>query len=430
VHTKESLTITYKKNGRYIPSALAKINYVLRDWRRNEVIQIDPKTIDLMWELHADLGSQAPIHIICGYRSAATNGMLKKIGRNVAKQSMHIRGKAIDLYFPDVPVAKLRGSAIVRQVGGVGYYPRSGSSGFVHIDSGKVRYWPRPSEPQLAQIMKDYKKTLGARMTNGYMTAQLETSPEAAVLRASGKTKIAAAAPPPPPEEEETEDATSPATLTATAPGPVVLASNYPVPKPRPKPIEVLMLAAAKMQIEPASAPPPRTNFAKRPLVSKSSAIGSAEDLFNPELVVTNPLRKGSFAARAQHEDTNLVTASLGSASADDFFWWPTRWLLNTGSFVRRDAANEPVDITFTAAKSEPQPTPAPVRKASAAWGLGDFISLLQGARASTKGLVSSGKSDRLLVNRSGKGDIQPRSLRDPALEALHDASLSSSNLE
>ena len=427
VHTKESLTITYKKNGRYIPSALAKINYVLRDWRRNEVITIDPKTIDLMWELHADLDSQAPIHIICGYRSAATNGMLKKIGRNVAKQSMHIRGKAIDLYFPDVPVAKLRGSAIVRQIGGVGYYPRSGSSGFVHIDSGKVRYWPRPSESQLAQIMKDYKKTLGARMTNGYMTAQLETSPDAAVLKAAGKTKIAAAAPPPP-DEEETEDAGKDATEAAKAPEAVVLASNYPVPKPRPKPIEVLMLAAAKMQIEPASAPPPRTNFARRPAVSKTIAISSAED-FNPELTV-NPLRKGSFAARAQHEETNLVTASLGSASADDFFWWPTRWLLNTSSFVRRDKANEPVDITFTTAKSEPQPIAAPVQKASAAWGLGDFISLLQGAKASTEGIASSGKSDRLMVNRSGKGDIQPRSLRDEAIEALRDASLKSSSLD
>ena len=95
--------------------------------------------------------------------------MLKKIGRNVAKQSMHIRGKAIDLYFPDVPVAKIRGSAIVRQAGGVGYYPRSGVSGFVHIDSGNVRYWPRPSATQMADIVRDYRKTVGARMTNGYM---------------------------------------------------------------------------------------------------------------------------------------------------------------------------------------------------------------------------------------------------------------------
>ena len=57
VHTKESLTITYKVNGRYIPSAMTKINHLMRDWRRNEIIKMDPETVDLMWELHADLGS-------------------------------------------------------------------------------------------------------------------------------------------------------------------------------------------------------------------------------------------------------------------------------------------------------------------------------------------------------------------------------------
>src|SRR5690349_12128646 len=94
VHTRESLTITYKVDGRYIPSALDKINHLLRDWRRNEVIRIDPKTIDLMWELHADLGSTQPVHIVCGYRSPMTNAFLKRIGRNVAKKSQHMVAKA------------------------------------------------------------------------------------------------------------------------------------------------------------------------------------------------------------------------------------------------------------------------------------------------------------------------------------------------
>ena len=125
VHTKESLTVTYKVNGRYIPSALEKINRLMRDWRRNEIITIDPKTIDLMWELHADLGSSRPIHIICGYRSPKTNAFLKRIGRNVARKSQHMLGKAIDLYFPDVPTEKIRNSALVRQIGGVGYYRSS-----------------------------------------------------------------------------------------------------------------------------------------------------------------------------------------------------------------------------------------------------------------------------------------------------------------
>src|SRR4029079_15181276 len=89
VHTKESLTITYKVDGRYIPSALEKINYLLRDWRRKEVIRIDPKTIDLMWELHADLGSTRPVHIICGYRSPRTNAFLQRLGRHGAQKSPH-----------------------------------------------------------------------------------------------------------------------------------------------------------------------------------------------------------------------------------------------------------------------------------------------------------------------------------------------------
>ncbi len=106
VHTKESITVTYMVKGRYVPSAMKKINYLMRDWRRNEVVTIDPKTIDLMWELHADLGSHAPIHIVCGYRSPKTNAFLKRVGRNVAKKSQHMVGKAIDLYFPDVPPRK------------------------------------------------------------------------------------------------------------------------------------------------------------------------------------------------------------------------------------------------------------------------------------------------------------------------------------
>jgi uncharacterized protein YcbK (DUF882 family) len=427
VHTKESLTITYKKNGRYIPSALEKLNRLLRDWRKDQVTTIDPKTLDLMWEMHADLGSRAPIHIISGYRSSATNAMLKKIGRNVAKQSMHIRGKAIDLYFPDIPVAKLRGSAVVRQIGGVGYYPRSGSAGFVHIDSGRVRYWPRPNETQLAEIMKDYKKTVGARMTNGYMATQIDTGTSPVAIKLAGNVHTAAE--PPPVEEDESETAApAPAPKSASSKEPAIAAAGYPVPKPRQKPIEVLMLAAARMHIEPASAPPPRPNFARHEASSSTTALpGLPDELFEPELAAANPLNKANFAANALHDQTDLVTASAGDASsADDFFWWPTRWLFNTTSFVRRDRPPQPVDITLTSLKSdepsEPRESKRTVRKASAMpWGLGDFIAVLQGIKSAAGG-GSSAKSDRLKVNRSGKGDIKPRSLSESAPGSQVDA--------
>jgi uncharacterized protein YcbK (DUF882 family) len=164
-HTRESITITYMQNGRYVPSAMKKLNYFLRDWRRNEVITIDPKTIDLIWELHADLGSKQPVHVVCGYRSPRTNAFLKRIGRNVAKKSQHMRGKAIDFFFPDVNTQKIRNSALARNVGGVGYYRSSGGpTGFLHADSGNVRHWgPSISRSQLASIIKEGRKTIGRR---------------------------------------------------------------------------------------------------------------------------------------------------------------------------------------------------------------------------------------------------------------------------
>ncbi len=167
IHTKESLTVTYMQNGRYVPSAMKKVNYLLRDWRRNEPTTIDPRTIDLVWELHADLGSRKPIHIVSGYRSARTNAFLKKIGRKVATKSQHIRGKAIDFFFPDVPTAKIRNSALVRKVGGVGFYRSAGGpTGFLHVDSGNVRHWgPGMAPSQMAGLLKDGRKYVGKRLT-------------------------------------------------------------------------------------------------------------------------------------------------------------------------------------------------------------------------------------------------------------------------
>jgi uncharacterized protein YcbK (DUF882 family) len=167
IHTKESLSVTYMKDGRYIPSAMTKINYFLRDWRRNEPTTIDPRTIDLVWELHADLGSRKPINIVSGYRSARTNAFLKKIGRKVANKSQHIRGKAIDFFFPDVPTTRIRNSALVRRVGGVGYYSSAGGpTGFLHVDSGNVRHWgPGMGGSQMAGLLREGKKYVGKRLT-------------------------------------------------------------------------------------------------------------------------------------------------------------------------------------------------------------------------------------------------------------------------
>ncbi len=158
VHTKETIDIVYKRNGKYIPSAIKKLNWFMRDWRRDKPTKMDPKVYDLVWELRTELGSKKPAHVISGYRSLKTNNMLRRKGRRVARRSQHTAGRAIDLVFPDVPIVKLRNNALVKRRGGVGYYPRSGAMGFVHVDTGRVRHWPRMSQKRLASIFRNHKK--------------------------------------------------------------------------------------------------------------------------------------------------------------------------------------------------------------------------------------------------------------------------------
>ncbi|MBX9925675.1 MAG: DUF882 domain-containing protein [Hyphomicrobiaceae bacterium] len=151
IHNKETLTIQYKKDGRYVPEAMEKVNWILRDWRRNEATTMDPLTIDILWEMHTELGSKEPIHVISGFRSRTTNDMLRRTVGGQASESQHTTGKAVDVTFPDVPLKSIRYAAMVRELGGVGYYPTSGIP-FVHVDTGRVRAWPRLPRYELALL--------------------------------------------------------------------------------------------------------------------------------------------------------------------------------------------------------------------------------------------------------------------------------------
>ncbi|MCY6379263.1 DUF882 domain-containing protein [Hoeflea prorocentri] len=151
IHTKERATITFKKNGRYVPGGLKKLNRFLRDWRQKEATKMDPRLFDLLWEVYQASGSRDHIHVVSAYRSPKTNAMLRKRSRGVAKKSQHTLGKAVDFYLPDVPVKKVRQIGMKFQVGGVGYYPKSGSP-FVHLDVGSVRSWPRMDRKELTSL--------------------------------------------------------------------------------------------------------------------------------------------------------------------------------------------------------------------------------------------------------------------------------------
>jgi uncharacterized protein YcbK (DUF882 family) len=154
IHTGEDITITYKRDGQYDEAALEKLNWFLRDWRRSESTKMDPHLIDLVWEVQREAGSSQPIWVVCGYRSPATNEMLRHNSSGVARFSQHMLGHAMDFYIPGVPLTELRAMGLRLARGGVGFYPTSGSP-FVHMDTGSIRMWPRMSRQELARVFPD-----------------------------------------------------------------------------------------------------------------------------------------------------------------------------------------------------------------------------------------------------------------------------------
>ena len=138
LHTGETLKTTYWADGRHIPGALTEIEHILRDFRTDEARPIDTRLLDLLHRVRRSLDTTEPFHIISGYRSPATNGMLASHGAGVARRSLHMDGMAIDVRLPGRPLRTLHRAAVAQKAGGVGMYPKSD---FVHMDVGRVRYW-------------------------------------------------------------------------------------------------------------------------------------------------------------------------------------------------------------------------------------------------------------------------------------------------
>jgi uncharacterized protein YcbK (DUF882 family) len=223
IHLKEDTTITYKVNGKYDQAALKKVSYALRDWRTGNPTEMDPHLIDALWEVYRETGAKEPIHVIGGYRSPATNAMLRRRSSGVAKFSQHMLGKALDFYIPDVPLESIRDAGLRLQRGGVGFYPSSGAP-FIHMDVGSVRHWPRVPDAQLARIMS---KTPSTRLASNSPAAKSKT--KAPVVVAARNVR------------DEDEDAevvvTRPAqrgrVTASVAPQPETAAA-VPMPKSRP----------------------------------------------------------------------------------------------------------------------------------------------------------------------------------------------------
>ncbi len=140
IHTGEHLKATYWAKDHFVREELEKINYFLRDFRTGEVKEIDIKLLDLIYAIGLIKDTDRPFRVISGYRSPKTNAMLRKRSEGVAKNSYHLKAQAIDINLPGSHLKDLKSLARFLRRGGVGYYPKSG---FMHIDTGPIRYWAR-----------------------------------------------------------------------------------------------------------------------------------------------------------------------------------------------------------------------------------------------------------------------------------------------
>lgn len=139
LHTGERLNIVYRIGNHYVPGAIARLDYLLRDYRTGSIKAYDLREFDLLHDLMVRLDRpDGEIDIVCGYRTPQTNHWLRVHTSGVAEHSQHMLAKAIDIRVPGVPTAEVRNVALSLHRGGVGYYPRSN---FVHVDVGPVRHW-------------------------------------------------------------------------------------------------------------------------------------------------------------------------------------------------------------------------------------------------------------------------------------------------
>jgi len=275
IHTKETITVTYKKDGRYDSEALTRLNVFMRDWRKNESREMDPELIDHIWTLHQQLGSKEPVHLICGYRSTSTNESLRKRGGGQAKKSQHILGKAADIAFPDVSVKTLRNSALVQEWGGVGYYPTSGIP-FVHVDTGHVRMWPRIPRQELAALFPSGKSKYLPSDGKPITSKDYQLALAKGLVKSNTMVAVAEPAPKPAPETE-----TPRPILASYVPEPEPVAPPVvPTPSPKPKTAEKRFLYASAA----GSSEPPRPSVGlsasspgQFPLYQSAEVVGAPE---------------------------------------------------------------------------------------------------------------------------------------------------------
>jgi uncharacterized protein YcbK (DUF882 family) len=138
LHTGEKITIAHRNSLGYFQTALDQINHLFRDFRTGAIEPINPKLLDVIYQLDQNFNGNNVIDLISGYRSPETNGNLHAHSDGVAQNSFHMYGKAADIHFQGKEVGKMYKAALDLRAGGVGLYSKSN---FVHVDVGPVRTW-------------------------------------------------------------------------------------------------------------------------------------------------------------------------------------------------------------------------------------------------------------------------------------------------
>jgi len=348
VHTGEDITVTFRRNGRFDSAELKRLNWFMRDWRKEQQTEMDPHLIDLLWEVYRDVGGTQPIHIICGYRSPDTNSMLRARSKGVAKNSQHVAGHAIDFFIPGVPLARVREAGLKLQEGGVGFYPKSGSP-FVHMDTANIRHWPRMSREQLARLFPDGRTvhvpsdgkplrnyalaladvgrrgktpnaiSLAQAREAGAITDQQELVAEQQVMQPKknllaalfgfGGNKDADKA-----EAQAPTEASSAPSSTPVKPAPPIrVARNIPVPLPHARPKTFAVASAEPKPIVVASADPgavavvaPEETRPTEPATTATATVGRAETAVDAPAPAPAP----------------VVTAAAGESLFDRRGYW------------------------------------------------------------------------------------------------------------
>ncbi len=319
VHTGEDITITFKRNGRYDEAALKKLDWFMRDWRKEQETHMDPHLFDLLWETYREVGATEPIQVICGYRSSGTNAMLHARSSGVAQFSQHINGNAIDFYIPGVPLATVRAEGLRLQRGGVGFYPTSGSP-FVHMDTGTIRHWPRIPRQELVKIFPDGRTVhipADGHPLPGYALALADVERHGAT---PSETSLKTA--------REAGVITASQEHTAAQPKRSLLArlfglgkdrdeehSEPPAPKHARAPVAVASLSTPKTVAVASILPRPRP-------AQSATVTASAGSVFDNRgywrgAIETGPALPAPIAAGTPYQTASAEPASTGSAGSD-----------------------------------------------------------------------------------------------------------------